>query len=369
MFERSKIRFFSAIILISLLWGCSQSPLKGNTVATINNDVITESVFENSYLRTLKIMNLDPKTLQDAKYQPMVEMFKKITLQNLILFSLIQQEAKERGITVSPKEVEETFQVHITQVGGEQALKQQLEKIGMSEKEFKRELEEQLLKDKVVSAVAKDKIKVSESEAKAYYQAHPSQFDHAEQVRARHILIAADPQQVRQDILKLNQEASPQEIEKQVQAAMADKRKKAESLYQQVVLSPQSFEELAKKHSNDTESAKQGGDLGYFSQEVMVPSFSKAAFSTKPSQIHQGVVSTPFGYHIIQVLDRKAPQKRKFEDVKAQIIQIITNQRKNQAMEAWIEAEKKKAKIVIAPEYNFEKQAQKNPKPSAVKPQ
>ena len=62
------------------------------------------------------------------------------------------------------------------------------------------------------------------------------------------------------------------------------------------------FEDVAKEYSKDPGSAKQGGDLGYFTKDKMVPQFADAAFKLKKGEISDPVKS-PFGWHIIQVED------------------------------------------------------------------
>lgn len=63
-----------------------------------------------------------------------------------------------------------------------------------------------------------------------------------------------------------------------------------------------SFEEVARDYSKDAGSAKQGGDLGYFTRDKMVPEFAGAAFALKKGEL-SGPVKSPFGYHIIKVED------------------------------------------------------------------
>ena len=71
-----------------------------------------------------------------------------------------------------------------------------------------------------------------------------------------------------------------------------------------LLLQGQDFGQVAKDFSKDTGSAAQGGDLGWFGKGQMVPEFEQAAFSQKIGEIGNPVQSQ-FGYHIIQVLDRR----------------------------------------------------------------
>ena len=87
------------------------------------------------------------------------------------------------------------------------------------------------------------------------------------------------------------------------------------------------FAELAKKESKDP-GASDGGDLGFFTKEQMVPEFSKVAFELEPGKISDPV-KTQFGWHIIKVEEKRARKAPDFAQVKPQIEQYIT--RKAQA--------------------------------------
>ncbi len=133
------------------------------------------------------------------------------------------------------------------------------------------------------------------------------------QVRARHILFQvpsnATPAQ-RDSIMKL-----------------------AASVRAQLVANGgKNFAEMAQKYSQDPGSAKQGGELGFFTKEQMVAPFSAAAFKLSPGQISD-VVETPFGLHIIQVEERKQPP---FDSVKVQFRQAVVGQRVQEAEQQYI---------------------------------
>ncbi len=106
-----------------------------------------------------------------------------------------------------------------------------------------------------------------------------------EEVRARHILV---------------------EKEDEAKAALARVRKGEE------------FAKVAAELSKDPGSGKEGGDLGYFSQDRMVPQFAAMAFQLKPGDVSEPV-QTQFGWHVIKVEDRRAKPFPKFEDVKGEI--------------------------------------------------
>ena len=103
-------------------------------------------------------------------------------------------------------------------------------------------------------------------------------FQPQEEVRASHILIST-------------QGRSEEEAR-----ALAEKLKKE--------IAPANFAQYAQQYSEDPGSKSQGGDLGWFGKNAMVPEFDQAAFSLKPGQI-SGLVKTQFGYHLILVTDKR----------------------------------------------------------------
>ncbi|WP_316174463.1 MULTISPECIES: peptidylprolyl isomerase [unclassified Bradyrhizobium] len=87
------------------------------------------------------------------------------------------------------------------------------------------------------------------------------------------------------------------------------------------------FAELAKKKSKDP-GASDGGDLGFFTKEQMVPEFANVAFSLEPGKISDPV-KTQFGWHVIKVEEKRSRKPPEFDQVKGQIETYVT--RKAQA--------------------------------------
>ncbi|MFO7765583.1 MAG: SurA N-terminal domain-containing protein [Pelovirga sp.] len=133
----------------------------------------------------------------------------------------------------------------------------------------------------------------SEADMDRYYRRNLELFEVAEQVKAAHIL------------LRISDDNDADTINK--------RRQLAEDIRQQL-REGADFAELAKRHSDDTASAADGGDLGYFGRGTMVDKFETAAFALRPGQISD-VVETEFGFHIIRVDDYIAPGFKPLVDV------------------------------------------------------
>lgn len=139
---------------------------------------------------------------------------------------------------------------------------------------------------------------INEADLRTYYEQNATRLSGQEERRASHILINAP------------------------RTASAEDRKKARAKAEDLLASarklPDSFAELARKNSQDTGSAPNGGDLDFFARGSMVKPFEDAAFAMKKGDISD-IVETEFGYHIIRLTDIKAPKVRSFEEMKAQI--------------------------------------------------
>ena len=192
-------------------------------------------------------------------------------------------------------------------------------KLGDSD-DFKRHLEfarQRLLMDTLLDADGKAAL-TDEAEHKVYEDA-VKQVSTEQEVHARHILVETE------------------EEAKQVE---------------QELKNGADFAELAKKKSKDP-GASDGGDLGFFTKDQMVPEFSAVAFSLEPGKISDPVKSQ-FGWHIIKVEEKRNRKPPDFEQVKPQIVNYLTRK----AQGATVEKLRAEAKV--------ERLDQPTPKPDAA---
>ena len=138
---------------------------------------------------------------------------------------------------------------------------------------------------------------ISDNDLRRRYQDNLDSYRTPERVQVRHILIKTT--------------GVPKEEVPKLKA-------KAEDLLKQLK-SGADFAALATKNSDDPGSAQKGGDLGWIVKGQTVPDFEKAAFSLKPKEI-SSVITTEYGFHIIQVLDHQAAHVQSFDEVKPQLM-------------------------------------------------
>lgn len=145
-------------------------------------------------------------------------------------------------------------------------------------KQALKDIEQQL----VVKAWMGKKLKaeVTDAAVKQGYDKFLAEYKPVEEVRARHILV---------------------ESEDAAKAVIAELNKGAD------------FTETAKAKSKDPSAKQNGGDLGYFTKDEMVPQFSEAAFAMQPGQLSAAPVKSQFGWHVIKVEDRRMATPPTFE--------------------------------------------------------
>ncbi|NOY69002.1 MAG: hypothetical protein GXP53_05845 [Deltaproteobacteria bacterium] len=196
--------------------------------------------------------------------------------------------------------------------------------LGYSENSLRDQIRENLAIQELIDKDIMSKISITPEIEKAYYESHKDKFTKPEQVHARHILI------------KLSSDAGD--------AKKAEAKKKIDEIVKKLKKGAD-FAELAKTYSEGP-SAKNGGDLGFFSHGQMVEPFEKAAFALKPGEISD-IVTTRFGYHIIKLEEKKPAVVTSFEEAKPALEEQIKRDEAKKAIDPYIENLKKNATIKI----------------------
>ncbi len=150
---------------------------------------------------------------------------------------------------------------------------------------------------------ASDKVVVRDKEVNRYYEKNKtSEFSTRASFLSRHILISV-----------------PADRNKK---GMADAEKKALHIYQQLKQQPSRFPALARKNSADPVSAKKGGTLGWVEKGTFLKEFESTVDKLKKNELSRPFL-TNYGYHIVELLDRKQPEMKPFKSVQKEIFEII----------------------------------------------
>lgn len=178
--------------------------------------------------------------------------------------------------------------------------------------------------DEVIGTLLDQEVNVqeaSEADCRKFYQENPASFQQGEMAAASHILFS---------------------LGNDTPASLV--KAKAEGILAQVQANPGHFASLAKEHST-CPSGQEGGALGQFGRGQMVPEFEAAVFSTEPGQIAPELIETQFGYHIIQVTERKGGEPVSFDEVKERLQEFLSDMAGRKANHAYISTLLDAAKI------------------------
>ena len=288
-------RLFYLFGVILFLYGPTSlsEAVVDRVVAVVNQEIITLSEVEK-WIASQKEEIVAEDRLE--KQEQMQALCRKV-LDRLIEEKLIEQEAKKSGVKITSKEVEATVEDvkrrnAITQEGLEKVLAAE----GLTFEAYKKEIEKNLQRQRLIHWSVKVEEKAGEKEFKEFYRENISRYRTNESYRPAQILFAipkgATPEEIR-------------EIRKKCQSVL-EKIKKGED-----------FGEMALLYSEDG-SNKVRGDLGYFKKGELLPVFEREALRLKVGEV-SGIIRTEFGFHIIKLLDRKGADPLPFEEVSERV--------------------------------------------------
>ena len=216
-------------------------------------------------------------------------------------------EGKENGVSVTDEEVEEEYKTIMSSTTSEFNMTEEeyLSKFNLTKENLKKDMEKELIAVKYMG----EKTKVTEEEAKNYYDKNKDEFLER---RSSHILIKTT-----------DDDGNELSDEKKKEA-----KQKAEDILKRVK-NGEDFASLAKEYSQDT-SATNGGDIGYSKDGELVKSFEDALKSLKNGEVYPEVVESDYGYHIIKKTGEK---QASFEDDKESLITKLSYNKQNTLIE------------------------------------
>ena len=229
---------------------------------------------------------------------------------------LLLDRAQELDIPLMAADIDAEVSKVVTQVGGPENYKKALDAQGITEVQFRKELEKGAKVNKLVEQACAGVADPTEDEVAKFYEAHKAEFVVPHQVLCQHILVKGSDD------------------------AALDKIK---AIRERIVSGGADFAEEAKKNS-DCPSGQEGGSLGWFGRGMMVPEFDKVAFEMKKGEV-SGVVSTQFGYHIIYKADEKGGGQQTLVDVHDQVKDLLRHETRGRAMDAFVAELRANAKI------------------------
>lgn len=268
---------FKILLIFILFAGIIHSQeVLDKIVAVVGDEIILKSEldFQTNVLAAQRNIKPDTPGLRDQVLNAMIE------------DKLVYAQANLDSITVSDDEVNQRIDYQINMFKQQYGSIEKIEQIyGMSIEKIKRELKDEVRKQIMVQKLQEKKfgnVQASRRDVEEFFENYKDS-------------IGVIPEKVDIAHIFRNPKSSSETKEKY--------RKFAEEILDSIKHGAD-FAEMAKKYSDDPGSAKEGGDLGFVKRGVFYPEFEAAAFALKPGEI-SGVVESPVGFHIIQLLERR----------------------------------------------------------------
>ncbi len=307
------IKLFLLLIIEVFLCNISYGKIVDGIAAIVNNDVITISELNDKlkpYKEKILSSNLSPK----EKEKELIKIKNKI-LDKLIDDTLILQFGKKLGYNVSDEEVDDVIKNILRKNGITiEQLKEALQENGISFKSYKENLKKEILIARIVNSYVRKNIKIPKSEINKYIK--------------ENFKIDEDTEYHLQQILFLKKNLNKDE----------EKIQDALNLLKQKV----PFSEVAKKYSEGP-FKNQGGDLGYFKKEDLLPEIAEVLSKMKIGDIK--VVKTKLGIHIIKLVDIKS-KKQKMSLIMKKAEEELKDKKFNQKLQEWIKELRQNALII-----------------------
>jgi peptidyl-prolyl cis-trans isomerase C len=242
---------------------------------------------------------------------------------NLIDQTLLVMAAREEGLAVSDEELNAALSQIKARFPSQEAFAAALQQQGMTEEQFVKSFRSDLTIRNFVQEAFTDTITVTLAQAQSYFDTHPEEFVSPETVHARHILMRLSPN-----------------AEPDVDSAA---RERAEAALARIKAG-EDFAVVAQDVSEDETTSAQGGDLGFFMSGQMVPAFDSVSFALAPGQVSDPV-KTQFGYHIIKVEEKRPAGTLDFDEISAQVIQKLQQDRVNERVTEFLAEQREKVEI------------------------
>lgn len=290
------------LLLFSILPACKERGEAASPVLLrIDSRTLTVEQFQSEFI----------KVQPEGESLPPDEMaeLKKSFLVQLIDRELTLAEVERQGIKVTPEELTATLDEYRKEYP-EGDFDKMLTERGLTLVEWRQELEQGLLMEKLLRQVVYGGISVSEEEIAAYYKENTADFDRPEQVRARQIVVATEEEGQR----------------------LLGRLRQGES-----------FEAIARQYSLSPEAAE-GGDLGFFGREDMPPELEAVAFSLPKGRISD-LIKSEYGFHILLVEEHRKAQLLGLADVREEIRGELVAQKEELAYHNWLQNLRAKATI------------------------
>ncbi|HVO62589.1 MAG TPA: peptidylprolyl isomerase, partial [Terriglobales bacterium] len=263
----------------------------------------------------------------------------------LIDQQLLLEKAKDLGITADTdlvKRLDEIRkQMNLTSMD---ELEKAAQAQGVSFEDFKQNLRNQIITQKVISDQVGSKIQVTKDEEQQFYDSHKDELMQPEQIRLSEILVSTQKPAAANEKTGGGDKPAADDDPQALAAAEA----KAKDLFAQIQKGAK-FEDVAKKNS-DGPTASQGGDLGYFKRGALAKELEDKTFAMKPGEVSD-VIRTRQGYVLLKVTEHTEAGIPPLKDIEPKVQEALYMQKLDPALREYLTKLREEAFIVVKPGY------------------
>ncbi len=290
--------------------------------AVVNGEVITLLELEKAGRLVLEErLRAAPATEKDLQRREVLA----AVLEQMVLVRIQSQRARQSGVQVSPAEIDTAIaNIREDNRMSEEVLARLLQERGMTQEEYRREIEDQILLSKLVQHEIRAKVTPTDEEIDAWFKEHRQDWYRPEKIRIRHLLVPTPSG------------ASTDEIE--------TARARAKALLDQV----RDGTDFAALVRAQTPGAAADADQisGEMARGELFPALEAAAFALPVGGVSEPVQS-PAGFHLVQVAEKTPAYEPKLEDVRSSIEQKIVERKTRERYEAWLKKLRSEAIVEI----------------------
>jgi peptidyl-prolyl cis-trans isomerase SurA len=315
-------------------------------IARVNNEIITRSEYVRSRDQLKQEVQQQDPSNADRDFSEK----QKDVLRDLIDQQLLLQKGKDLGITGDTELVKRLDEMRKEmKLETMEDLEKAAEAQGASYEEFKQNLRNQIVTQRVIGQEVGSHLALNKEDEKKFYEQHRAEMERPEQVRLSEILIAPKtPAKPAAGDAAKGDPPSSSVSQAETDAALAAAQAKANDVLNQIHKGAK-FDDLAKKYS-DGPSAKDGGDLSYFKRGTLAKELEDKVFAMKAGEITD-VIRTKQGYVILQVSEHQAAGLPTLKEVEPRIQDALYMQKLQPALRAYLTTLREDAFIDIKSGY------------------
>lgn len=304
----------AACLAPMLAAGSGHAEIVDRIVAVVNDEIITMSELDQMAKMVQASAGFNPKS-KDS------QALKREMLEALIDRKLAKGEAKRRGINITDKEVDlamEDFK-RKNRLPDDAALTQALSKSGVTLKELRQQIADQIQQERLVfMALGSKKAEIPEAEVRRYYEMHLKEAGGGNQVHLQVVTIPFPPDATA---------GQKEEVKKKAEAVLKDIRLGG------------SLPEAVRKHSLAAQ------DLGFINQADLAPQLGELIGKLRPGEV--APIQTPEGFQLVVMLEKRSGKPRSFEEVAPEIRNLLSGQALQKQFVEWVKTLRDKAHIKI----------------------